>query len=463
MMEKNISYEQLETLAEISTINEKKDWLQNLGLQQWLSNKKSYFEWCTGTGKTMMLCKIAKYCEERIPGFITFVIVPTAVLKEQFEETLKKLGVKNSTVYVINTYVNLISKGVKMHCNLLIGDEIHTMAGINSMFFSTAIPETKFDVFAGGSATLEKQHVAYLKKLGVTCCSEFSLEDSQVTGLSPSYTIYNVPVELTEEEKEQYAKADREYWSNFQYFDSMMPFLTENVWSRNTYSFISAILQGKKYVKWDGQMYTGNSLAELFAHKKNELQGLNLNKGHIFNRALLYRSAVSERRDILNSAKNLTETTIQILNSINERSLVFCERTSSCNEIASRTNSVEYHSGIKSIKTKKQNLEKFLSSDDIHLISCKSLQAGFDDENIRIGIKHSYTSKGLNATQSVGRLLRITEKNKHFKTSILINLYVNDFMHEGELFISQQKKWLQNAFKDIPNVEWINNLSEIKI
>src|SRR5690606_29457560 len=126
------------------------------GIPAWLKhNKKAYFEWCTGTGKTMMLCKIAELCEKKIPGWLTYVIVPTNVLKEQFENTLEYVGVRNAKVFTIHSYINLIKQHGKMKCNLLIGDELHSLANIDSMFFSTVIPLTEFDTFAGGSATLE--------------------------------------------------------------------------------------------------------------------------------------------------------------------------------------------------------------------------------------------------------------------------------------------------------------------
>lgn len=450
-----IEYEELEQLRKLSSINEKKDYLQNIhGIPAWLKhNKKAYFEWCTGTGKTMMLCKIAELCEKKIPGWLTYVIVPTNVLKEQFENTLEYVGVRNAKVFTIHSYISLIKQHGKMKCNLLIGDELHSLANIDSIFFSTVIPLTEFDTFAGGSATLEDRHVEYLKKYDIVCCSKFTLQDSQSVGLAPEYTIYCLPVELTDSEKKEYAIADNTYWEHFNYFYKIV--------GNDAYKLITAILKGKQKVKYNGVLTTGTKLAEQFAKIKSEKENFKIEGGHVFNRAIQYRNAIGSRRKILNGSDSLNYTAIEILKRINEKIIVFCELTESCSIIEDAIGGVGYHTGVKSVKKRKENLQQFIDGKNNYLITCKSIQAGFDDRDLRLILRHSYTSKTLNAIQSGGRAMRITDENKHNKTSVIIYLYINDFSWNGKNYNSQQKKWLKKALSNDPNIEWIQDINEI--
>ena len=66
-----------------------------------------------------------------------------------------------------------------------------------------------------------------------------------------------------------------------------------------------------------------------------------------------------------------------------------------------------------------------------------------------MGIICGLTSKSLTMIQRVGRLLRFQEN----KVGTIIILYIKD---------TQEEKWLKSSVKGLTNVNWIDNLTQIK-
>ena len=66
-----------------------------------------------------------------------------------------------------------------------------------------------------------------------------------------------------------------------------------------------------------------------------------------------------------------------------------------------------------------------------------------------MGIICGLTSKSLTMIQRVGRLLRFQED----KTGTIIVLYIKD---------TQEEKWLKSSVKGLENINWVDNLNEIK-
>jgi superfamily II DNA or RNA helicase len=97
-------------------------------------------------------------------------------------------------------------------------------------------------------------------------------------------------------------------------------------------------------------------------------------------------------------------------------------------------NSVLYHSKI-TTKKKKDNLAAFLNKDVQYLIGAKSVDQGFDDSSVTLGIIASSTSS---STQHRQRLYRVTRYEKD-KLSYLYNLVIRG---------SQEESWLKSKQKE---------------
>ena len=101
---------------------------------------------------------------------------------------------------------------------------------------------------------------------------------------------------------------------------------------------------------------------------------------------------------------------------------------------------MSYHSS-KSVKQRKDALQRFNDGDADIICSTKALNQGFDVPHASVGVICGLTSKSLPMIQRVGRLLRY-QKDKVGKVYIL---YVKD---------SQEEKWLNKAVVGLKNIHW---------
>ena len=103
--------------------------------------------------------------------------------------------------------------------------------------------------------------------------------------------------------------------------------------------------------------------------------------------------------------------------------------------------SLAYHSK-KTVKQRREALEKFKSGDINVLCSTKALNQGLDIPNASVGVICGLTSKSLTMIQRLGRLIRF-EKGKEGTIYIL---YIKD---------SQEEKWLKESVKTLKNITWL--------
>jgi superfamily II DNA or RNA helicase len=152
--------------------------------------------------------------------------------------------------------------------------------------------------------------------------------------------------------------------------------------------------------------------------------------------AVQFNRWLKKRKDIIYNAYNKYE---EILNIISEhpddRCIIFSESTSFCDYLHTiLPNSVLYHSKI-TTKRKKDNLALFLNKEVQYLIGAKSVDQGFDDSSVTLGIIASSTSS---STQHRQRLYRVTRYEKD-KLSYLYNLVIRG---------SQEESWVKSKQRD---------------
>lgn len=357
----------------------------------------------TGFGKTYVSLLIMKKMLAKNNKSSTLVVVPTINLKEQWEYKIEQLNIKNCRVLVINTAVSL-KKTFK--CDLLVLDEIHMYGGdIFSLVF-----KIKHKYILGLSATIEQNsNVGRLINVYCPIIDEISLNDCKDNGWVADFIVYNLPISLTDKEKNQYNSAEYVYRrSEKELGGKLTAFNRSNEWKKS----------------------------DSFERKKV---------------AYLYWSSMQKRKKILVEASNKVLMTKKIIEMFPDRkALVFSESIDlaiKVKESIGKTCAL-YHSKLKKDE-KSIILEKFSKTDEIKVVSSvKALNAGADIPDCSLGIVTSGNSKSIDDIQRTGRVAR-----KHGdKKSIFINLYIPN---------TQDEVWLKKRQVSIvPKI--IHSLEEIQ-
>lgn len=313
-----------------------------------------------------------------------------------------------ATVFVVNTYVK-----TPMECDFLIQDEIHMYSNDEAVVFNQAILNSKWKYFLGLSATMSEAHIETLSKRGITeICSITMKEALQNQWVAPVIE-YNKMLDFTEVEAKQYADANKMYEFYFKTF----------------------------YNRFDDVMACLNPAGrDAYLYRRN--QGLHptspgfLDPGKAAMHAVQFNRWLKKRKDIIYNAFNKYQEILTIIaEHPDDRCIIFSESTSFCDHLHTiLPNSVLYHSKI-TTKRKKDNLASFLNKEVQYLIGAKSVDQGFDDSSVTLGIIASSTSS---STQHRQRLYRVTRYEKD-KLSYLYNLVIRG---------SQEESWLRSKQKE---------------
>jgi len=105
-------------------------------------------------------------------------------------------------------------------------------------------------------------------------------------------------------------------------------------------------------------------------------------------------------------------------------------------------------------------LADFRSNKTPFLYGCNILNEGFTVNDASIAINIGIKSKALQDLQRTGRVLGLDPNNPD-KLATKINLFIDDFTHEGKLIESQEKRWLRNAQKDQIFISTLTSVDEL--
>jgi RNA polymerase primary sigma factor len=364
----------------------------------------------TGFGKTRVGLNITKRLKE---DELVIVVVPTISLKQQWEELIKEHELKNKiSVFVVNTYLTL--KDEERVCSFLILDEAHRYSN-DSKYFNTVIDITKFKWCLTLSATYTKEQLEFLKSKGIILFATVKLETAALHGWVSRFKQYNLAVELTEEEKKEYTKAN------------------------NIIKAHAPYLYGLDIFK-DGK----NKQKLLDYCKENSL-----NYKEIQMRIARHNIASQLRKSIVYNAKNKIEIIPKVINQVGKKAIVFSE-TKSFVELLHKSmpdTSVLYHSSLAN-KEKERALEA-IKLDNIKAICApKALDEGVDIPSLKCGIIASGTSVERQQIQRCGRVIRYVPD----EIAIIVNLYAKDTIEET---------WVKKRQKNMTNIRWITEVTEI--
>lgn len=349
-----------------------KDIEQKKALNLWWKNKcKGFLELPTGFGKTRVGVLASSYIYNKVDNCKILIVTPTISIKEEWINEFKKWKKTKVLSSVDIQCINTAREYSGNNYDLIILDECHNyfMGAENSKVFKN----NSYEAILGLSATIDNSLLEELNKVAPIVYS-MDLNTAVELGLVSNYTILNLSVELTTEERLEYNRLSEIIDYSYQ------------VKGRHSWKNIS--LRKELLYKASNKFKMVESLVNLF----------NNDYGVIF-------SMTKDYADLIQS--KFSET---------------------C---------VIHHSGI-SKKNRIENLKNYSDGrTKIRLLSsAKTLDEGINLPRVKYAIIMASSSKPLQSTQRVGRILRISEdKDKAY----IIRLYVKDTKEESWIKTSQSK------------------------
>ena len=393
------------TMTEINKIRDK---YQKLAVNKWAKAgfKGSIFAG-TGFGKSRVGILAVGETLKRNNKANALILVPTTQLQDQFTEEFHKWGYTNCIDRVDILCYQSAYKLLGQHYTIVVCDEIHL--GL-SPEYRKFFKYNTYDRLLCMTATLPEDE-EYREKLLELAPMVFSLSlDKCVSlGIVAPYSIYCLPIKLTEQERKDYKAINNKF-----------------IYYKYALGQFDAFNEAKKI------------LGNIHSHPDDKAAAVGF-----------YRS-IRQRKSIIDFAENKIETFKSLVNTNKDKKILafggandFTDKL--CDSV--KPLSGAYHSK-KTKKQKEKVLKDFEDGTISVLCSTKALNQGFDVPDANFGIICGLTSKSLSMIQRVGRLLRFQEN----KTGNIVILYVEN---------SQEEKWLKNAVRLMKRVNWIEDISDI--
>jgi superfamily II DNA or RNA helicase len=451
---------------------------------------------CTGFGKTRVATNIAKQMYKKNSKIEIIVIVPTIALLQQWEGILEGLGLaKNTKVYVINTVI-MIPEVIT--CDLLILDEIHKYAA--DTFFSL------FDIIGyqfilGLTATLERlddKHRLLEKYCPIV--DDITLYEARKNGWVADYIEYNLYVEMTEKDKEEYDAINIWLGKAFAIFGHDYYVALGCCAAKNRF-FNGKMSYGAEHFVNTYMKNNGEALV-LYDNEDRQLFGQSL-INEVIKQANNTTRLIREREAYLTNHPTKIQTSVDIIKHLGMKTVTFGKSTECADKMTDilteeGIKAASYHSYLqtelraevhnKEYKTEK-SAEKFafandstpvkkggvwtveytkvkkygkdrlkkevieaLENDEISVInSAKALDMGLDVTGMQLAIIISGDSNPTTQTQRIGRVIR----KEGEKVAIIVNVLLKG---------TQDEKWCKRRqSKNRGLVRHITNIDDIMI
>ena len=381
----------------MSNVYQIKDQKQRDALNRWATaGARGSIIAGTGFGKSRCGVLATKWALRN--GGKALILVPTTQLQIQFAEEFEKWDAGHILDNVDIMCYQSAYKLVDEHYDIVVCDEIHL--GI-SPEYRRFFQNNTYDKLLCMTATVpeDDEYRNYLMKLA-PIRFHLSLDECVALGLVSPYEIVCIPLELNEEDKQEYKAAQLKFVRS-------------------------------KYLIGEFDTFTA---AKLILAKKM--------KGDM-GAAKRFFQAIRERTNVINHATVKIDKAKELVQQhADSKILIFTGSNKFSDAMADSLDAFVYHSGLKK-KQKDDALEGFRERPNAVLCSTKALNQGFDVPDASIGIIAGLNSKSLPMIQRVGRLLRLSTDDKVGKIYIV---YIKD---------SQEEKWLRTAVKTLNNVTWL--------
>ncbi len=423
---------------------------QQQGAQIWYDNDKDgILDYATGVGKTFTTSLCMKMIEEH-ERTTYVVVVPSAPLEVQWNKKISEFFPKHLiNRIVVKTVHKVLEDNLLYEVGMLIIDEIHEFTTEDRLkLLDGSIIKSKY--FLGLTASGDDKNFTKVLKYR-RIVDHISYSEAKDKGFVADFIEYNLGLNLTPAEKEQYDKVTEtinkllpKFENNLDYAQKVMSGgkdKNNNYYSGIGWAYGLAVKKG-----WNSSLNTA-----LESHRKiDELWNPNLFVGW----AKTLINAIRRRKDLLYNSTAKYNTTIELVERFDKvKTIIFSESTIFADKIAVGLNNrgqrtVVYHSNLKTImKTSPKSgklikygkiRQKTEALDDIRtgkarvLSTATSLDRGLDIPDLRFSITASATQ---NPTQTKQRTGRSTRKEQDGSSSadmpvLLVNLYMVDTQDE---------------------------------
>lgn len=470
-------------------IDPKKYERQLQGINKWKSAKDLNLShtngwgtlwWVTGVGKTFAACTIANKMLERNEATNFIIVVPSSELEKQWKIEIKSFVNEkyhlHFQVFTIHKLMELMLEGKILNCTLLIADEVHEYYTDDRLnLFNQSFIYTKYCL--GLTATFEdsKGREEQIKHI-LPVVDIIDEEEAEREGYVSKSIEYNIGLELTEKERENY--------------NSYTTIMNNNLskFGHHGLDLVSKCLSGNKE--------TGENNLTMcikYASSKGWRKDLDINSEEhrkiismwspkiIMGYAKNVMDAVRERKNVIYSARNKLIVARDVVIKFNElKTICFSQSTAFADTLGVLINNhyreenpasspvcVVYHSKLSTIlmeadpqtgkqkrkgKTvlKREAIEAIRTGKARIISTASSLDRGFDVRDIRMAVTTSGTQNPTQYLQRKGRAIRV---DKEDDVVLIINCYSKNTVDEFWLRKRQSKS------KSI--VYWINDINSI--
>lgn len=487
----------------------------NIGITRFLrAGAKGTLNYTMRFGKTRLGIRLIHRYSKSFNKKIV-IVVPSQIIFEQWKTEIDEYSILNDDFkpIIILTTTNSIFNGNYnlSDVGLLVIDEIHKFT---SDARHNIIDKSKFkyDYILGLTGTYPSNDkvINDICPIVDTITKDEAIKNNWIS----EYEEYNIGLELTDRDKSKYI----EYTNNiskilniFKIANKRLTYKNNTPIFKNNFDLIMACYRGgkinNKYIKsylirealaiqmgWSPEL-------ELVSQYNNNINDT-WNPDAIKHNVNVFYKAMTNRNNIHNINEIKLETVLKLYSYYykdNKNIVTFNENiemadliSDSVNNLFKEDKAISYHSKIKSrylkdfetkklITTKAGKPKKFGSKSQLKYIiegfklgkynminSVKSLDTGFNVENINLIITTSGTCNPIQYAQRIARGMTLDPKNSNKKT-IVINLYFMDFIDKNDnLYHSKDKiklKLRQNN-NNIPNLglnDFINMQNKYKI
>ena len=436
-----------------AAIDENKKREQDIVLGKW---KDAEFKgtWCaaTGCGKTRVGVIASSEFIRRDNTENSIVIVPTENLRDnEWENSFLQWGYTREREKVEIVCIQTAYKYSGKHYNTVVMDEVHLSL---SEQYGLFLKNNTFDRILCLTATPpeDQDKLNFLTSIAPVIWVTDTKRARELKLIAESL-IFNLGVQLTEDERKMYDEINRQYLfyehqlgGNFKAFDASSRFLRLQSASKDCSNMRVLISENRV----------------IYAHEINEITIRSTDcRALTLDEASLLQSRVHQSRMFWRYMRNRRERCLVASNKIfltkqicerypDRKGIIFSEVIDFADRITQAIGDkcISFHSK-QTDDLRKTALDSFKNGEKQYLSTVKALNTGLDVPDCSLGVATGGDSKKLARIQRTGRTSRYAEG----KTSYFINLYAKD---------TQEFNWVRNGTRN-EQVKWIESIDELPL
>jgi superfamily II DNA or RNA helicase len=407
----------------MSELNQIKEKIQTEALWAWVKNNyKGTVLLPTGSGKTKIIVRAAGGHIRKNPGEKWLVVVPQENLRDyEIPKEFKEWGYKKE--YELGVTTECIHTAFRRKGEQWDGlaiDEVHLTLSDN---YRSLLENNSFNKIICLTAELEDNVKRLYLQTKAPIVYKKDLNEALEQGLISNFTIYNLALDFTEQERAAY---DKIQLLCKHYEALLVPEVEVPIDKKSS----TAYRRAQNYVKSPRSSYELRSIASGYIRTINNRADIFLNaESKVSATKLLFEKHIDRYTIFFSETIKLAERVHKV---IGERSVIYHSRMS------------------KSEKSESLRLYRDGRTKKTFITSAKALNAGFDLKRCKLGICGSGNSKRLTAIQRLGRNLRLYRG----ESAIFVNLYIR-YSHEVNLVKRRLYKINPN------NIKWVDSIEEV--